>query len=246
MNSIDNGKFWEKRAVLYNNLDWAKSDQYLKAFIEAGEFKKTDVVLDVGTGTGIVAHNVSPYVKEVIGLDISQAMLEHCNWRGNMYFIKRDIRDPFFHDGVFDKVTARQVFHHITENTQNAMDECYRVLKKGGKMVLSDGVPPSRMVKKDYIEIFKLKENRLTFMEEDLVALMEDAGFDNIKLKTLRLRQMSVKNWLNNSGLPEATKNKIFYMHINAGDYFKKAYNMSIFDGDCFIDMKMAILTGIK
>lgn len=239
-----NSAFWRKRAEHYNELEWANHQLNLDVFVKAGNFKKTDVVLDVGTGTGIIAHTVAPFVKEVIGLDKSQHMLEHSNWHGNMYFIKRDILDPIFKDEVFDKVTARQVFHHILRGTQEAMNECYRVLKRGGLMVFSDGVPPSPEVKQDYIEIFKLKEKRLTFMEEDLVALMERAGFKNIQSDIIWLRRMSIRNWLVNSGLPQSTQDRIFDLHVNAGDYFKKAYDMVEVDGDCLIDMKMVILTG--
>lgn len=57
------------------------------SFVKAGNFKKIDIVLDVGTGTGVIAHSVSPLVKEIIGLDKSQDMLKHSNWYGNMYFI---------------------------------------------------------------------------------------------------------------------------------------------------------------
>ena len=238
--------FWRKRSRRYNALEWAKHQSYLDAFMRAGDFKKTDIVLDVGTGTGIIAHAISPHVKEVIGLDKSQDMLEHSNWYGNMYFIRRDILNPIFKDEVFDKITARQVFHHILEGTQEATDECYRVLKSGGKMIFSEGIPPSEEVKEDYIKIFKLKEERLTFMEEDLIALMENAGFKDIQLSVLWLKQMSVKNWLVNSGLPQPTQDKIFKLHINAGDYFKKAYNLVENGGDCFIDMKMVILAGRK
>jgi len=241
-----NSDFWRKRSEYYNKLEWANNQLYLDAFVEAGSFKKTDVVLDVGTGTGIIAHAISPFVKEVIGLDKSQHMLEHSNWFGNMYFIKRNIFDPIFKDEVFDKVTARQVFHHILRGTQKAMNECYRVLKKGGLMVFSEGVPPSPEVKQDYIEIFKLKEKRLTFMEEDLITLMERAGFKNIQTNIIWLRQMSVTNWLVNSGLPQPIQGRIFDLHANAGGYFKKAYNMVEIEGDCLIDMKMVTLTGGK
>jgi len=244
MNS--NSDFWRKRAEHYNELDWVNHHSYLDAFVRAGNFKKTDVVLDVGTGTGIIAHSVAPFVKEVIGLDKSQDMMEHSNWQGNKYFIKRNIFDPIFADEVFDKVTARQVFHHIIRGTQKAMNECYRVLKKGGLMIFSEGVPPSPEVKKDYIEIFKLKEKRLTFMEEDLIALMRRAGFNNIRTEVIWLRKMSIRNWLINSSLPQTVQEKIFELHVNAEDYFKKAYNMKEVNGDCLIDMKMAILTGEK
>lgn len=241
-----NSDFWRKRAERYNQLEWANHSLYLDAFVRAGEFKKTDVVLDVGTGTGIIAHATSPLVKQVIGLDKSQDMLEHSNWDGNLYFIKRNILNPIFKDEVFDKVTARQVFHHILRGTQPAMNYCYRVLKKGGLMVFSEGIPPSPEVKQDYIQIFKLKEKRLTFMEEDLITLMERARFKNIQVNIVWLREMSVRNWLANSGLPQSTQDRIFELHVTAGDYFKKAYNMVEAEGDCLIDMKMVILVGEK
>jgi D-glycero-D-manno-heptose 1,7-bisphosphate phosphatase len=237
---------WEKRSEVYDQLQWVKEHSYLDAFVKAGDFKRTDLVLDVGTGTGIVARAVAPLVSQVVGLDKSQAMLEHSNWQGNMYFVRRDVLNPLFKDEVFDKVTARHVFHHILLDTQQAMNECYRVLKKGGRMIFSEGVPPCLEVKQDYIEIFRLKEKRLTFMEEDLAALMQRAGFKDIQVSITRLRGMSVRNWLMNSGLPQPVQDKIFDLHINAKDYFKRAYNMAKANGDCLIDMKMAILVGAK
>lgn len=241
-----NGAFWKMRSQHYNDLEWANHRLYLDAFIEGGNFKKNEIVLDVGTGTGIVAHAVSPFVKQVVGLDKSQDMLEHSNWYGNMYFIKRNILNPIFADEVFDKITCRQVFHHILRHRQKAMDICYRLLKKDGLMILSEGVPPTRRVKKDYIEIFRLKEKRLTFYEEDLVDLMKKGGFKDIKHKIIYLKKMSVRNWLTNSGIPRVIQEKIYQLHKNAADYFKNDYNMIEIDNDCLIDMKMAILTGKK
>lgn len=238
--------FWRMRARRYNRLEWVNHRSYLEAFIQVGNFRKSDVVLDVGTGTGIVAHALSPLVKEVIGLDKSQDMLEHSNWYGNMYFIRRDIRNSIFTSEVFDKVTCRQVFHHILKDRQRAMNECYRVMKKGGRMIFSDGVPPTKRVKKDYIEIFRLKERRVTFYEEDLNRLMARAGFKNIKMEILWLKRMSVKNWLINSGLSKSVQDKIYGLHRDAQDYFKEDYNMIETANDCLIDMKMAILIGKK
>lgn len=242
----DNSGFWKKRAKKYNELDWANNKNYLDEFIKVGSFKKSDMVLDVGTGTGIISHALSPLIKVVIGLDKSQDMLEKSNWYGNMYFIKRDILNPLFKDEVFDKITARQVFHHILQDTQKAMDECYRLLKRGGKMILSEGVPPDEKVKKDYITIFKLKEKRLTFLAKDLERLMKKSGFRNIKTSTVILERMSVKNWIGKSGLPEKIQDQIFNLHINSTDYFKKVYNLKRTKKDCLINFKMAILVGEK
>ncbi len=243
---IEQEEFWKVRAKQYNELQWANEKNYLNAVVEAGDFKKNHLVLDVGTGTGIVLHAIAPKVHEIIGLDISQAMLEHSNWQDNKYFVKRDIREPFFHESVFDRVVARMAFHHIIEDTQKAVNECYRILKPGGKFILSEGIPPNKQVKKDYIEIFKLKEERITFMPEDLAEMMNKAGFKNIQTSTYVMPRMSINNWLEKSGLPSQKQDRIFEMHICAKDYFKKAYNMKIIRGDCLIDIKYVILVGEK
>lgn len=241
-----NEGFWKVRSQHYNELEWVNDRLYLDAFIEAGDFRKSDIVLDVGTGTGVVAHAVSPFVKEVIGLDKSQHMLERSTWRGNIYFIKRNILNPIFADNVFDKILCRQVFHHILKYRQKAIDECYRVLKKGGTMVFSEGVPPTKRVKKEYAEIFRLKEKRVTFYEEDLERLMKKSGFKRVKAKIIYLKKMSIRNWLNKSGLPKSIQEKIYLLHKDAPDYFKRDYNMIDIDNDCLIDMKMAVFTGRK
>jgi len=238
--------FWETRAEKYNELQWANEPTYLDAIVKAGDFKSHHFALDVGTGTGILLHAIAPFVNEVVGLDISQAMLDHSNWQGNKFLIRRDIREPLFADAVFDRVTARMVFHHIMNDTDFAVRECHRILKPGGKFILSEGVPPNLAVKDDYIEIFKLKEERLTFMPEDLHALLEQEGFSSITSYTYMMSEMSVNNWLEKSGLPVDVQEKIFRMHIEAPPYFKDAYNMKIADGDCLIDIKYLILVSEK
>ena len=242
----DQEQFWKIRSEKYNNLKWVTNQPYIEAFISSANFNKNDLVLDVGTGTGVIAHALAPLVKEIIGLDISQDMLEHSNWKNNKYFIKRDIRKSIFSKNVFDKITARMVFHHIIEDTQKAMDECYKVLKEGGKMIISEGIPPNPDLKEEYNEIFKLKEERLVFLEEDLVELMKKSGFRNIKVITHIMENFSVKNWLENGCLSKEKQDRIFEMHVTASDLFKKSYNMKIVNGDCLIDVKNLILVGEK
>ena len=240
--------FWKKRAKNYEKLQWAIKSGYLHAFLDAGDFNQDDAVLDIGSGTGIIAHTVAPHTQEVVGIDISDDMLSHAfeHRTRNEKFLNMDARRLKFRDHYFSKVTARMVFHHILRNTQKAADECYRVLRKGGKMILSDGVPPSEAVKPFYIEMFKLKEKRLTFMEHDLVSLMKNASFKNIETKIYHSRRSSIKNWLENSGLPKSTQGKIMDMHMNMDEHCKCAYNFKKRGDDCLIDMKFAIIVGEK
>ena len=95
-------------------------------------------------------------------------------------------------------------------------------------------------------EIFHLKEKRVTFYEQDLIVLMKRSAFKDIRLKIVYLRKMSVKNWLVNSGLKKAIQEKIYNLHKDAPEYFKKDYNMIETGKDCLIDMKMVVLIGRK
>jgi len=240
--------FWKQRSQKYGNLEWAVKGDYLHEFLNSGQFCEADTVLDVGTGTGIIAHAIAPFVKQVVGFDISEDMLARAkhDTHKNIQLFRMDAHDLKFDDESFTKITARMVFHHITEHTQKAMSECFRVLKKNGLMVFSEGVPPTEHVKEFYTEMFKLKEDRITFMEDDLVSLMQQGGFKKIDKKVFWIRQTSIRNWLENSGLPQETQDKIFEMHIALDDQGKRDYSMQIRDNDCFIDMKFIILIGQK
>lgn len=241
-----NDEFWKIRSVEYNELEWVKDKNYLNILASEMDFKKDDFVLDVGTGTGVVAHHISPMVKEVIGLDISSDMLEYCGREKNLYFFQWDIREPIFKDEVFDKIVARMVFHHIMEETQKAANECYRILKNGCVFGIAEGVPPTQRVRDRYVEIFKLKEQRLTFYESDLVELMQNAGFHSIKVSVYKQHGMSIKDWLKKSGIPRGKQQIIFDLHVDAPDYFKDDYNMTIKNDDCFVTFNNVIVCGKK
>ena len=241
-------KFWAVRAEGYDQLEWASRQGYLQAFVAAGDFQPMDLVLDVGTGTGIVAQAVSPFVAEVVGIDLSPEMLARA-WASrvaNEVFEKGDVRRLRFPDNWFDKVTARMVFHHLIEGGDQAMRECYRVLKPGSVMVLSEGVPPDRSLRDWYTRMFALKEERLTFFEEDLVALMSNGGFDVEQVLTHVSPQVSISNWLRSSGLPQERQDRIMQMHLDLDERDKQHYSMTLTGGDVLCDFKYVILVGRK
>jgi len=243
-----NSEFWKLRAAGYNKLEWATRSDYLEWFLAHGDFKPTDVVLDAGTGTGVVAHAVAPLVTRVIGIDLSLAMLSQAldTKHNNEEFVLEDIRSLRYPAANFDKITARMVFHHILTDTVHAVRECHRVLVPGGRMLLSEGVPPHESLKAWYREMFTLKEERLTFMPQDLVNLMQQGGFACVSLSTYVLPQVSVRNWLENSGLPQPKQNAIMRMHVELDGAGQKFYNMKVLQDDVLIDMQYVTVLGVK
>ena len=113
-------------------------------------------------------------------------------------------------------------------------------------MVLSEGVPPDIRIEDWYTEMFSLKEKRLTFMEDDLIRLMTNAGFEKITTCIFVAKQRSVRNWLENSGLPIGVQNRIYQMHVDLSEYGKNVYKMVELPNDLLIDMKFFTVVGVK
>ena len=240
-------QFWKIRSANYDKLFWTKDFSYLDSIIKISQFDKSDIVLDVGTGTGTVAKAIKPLVKHVVAVDISDAMLEKGKWEG-MSIVKWDISDHLFVNDLFDKVTARMVFHHIMNNLDRVMLRCYDLLKQGGKLIVAEGVPPTDEdeVVQWYTKMFRLKEERRTFKSWEMAHYLEKNGFVNLSQRVHIMEDFSVRNWVENSGLDLGNQNKIIDMHLYASKKIKDVYDMKIIDGDCFIKTKNVITVGEK
>ena len=99
--------------------------------------KGHELVLDVATGTGHNALSLAPHVRQVIGLDLTAAMLtEACSLadkRGidNVRFCRGDSERLPFASQSFDVVTCRVALHHFPD-VASAVREMARVCQAGG------------------------------------------------------------------------------------------------------------------
>jgi ubiquinone/menaquinone biosynthesis C-methylase UbiE len=97
-------------------------------------------VLDVGSGNGYDLSKYAAEGAEVFGIDITEAGIDLCRKRFELLGLKGDFRvadaqDLPFADNTFDCVCSMGVLHHIPD-TQKALDEIFRVLKPGGRLIV--------------------------------------------------------------------------------------------------------------
>jgi len=238
---------WKFRSEKYNDLFWVDDSSFQDVLIDSSNLNKSDLVLDVGSGTGIISQKIKPLVNHVISLDNSEDMLDKGDWDG-VSKLKWDINKKIFVDSIFDKIISRMVFHHILDNLDKVFDECYDILKKDGMLIVAEGIPPTDDIEVvDWFkEMFKYKEDRITFLEKDLINYFQDAGFKDIKSYTYIIKNFEINNWLDNSGIDPIYINKILDLHYNANPTIKKAYNMKIESDKCFINSRQLIITGKK
>ena len=94
-------------------------------------------LLDLGCGTGFITTLAQPYFEEVIGIDITPAMLDlaTCKYRDlgidNVKLMGAPSDELPFPDSYFDVVTGYGFFHHLP-SLKPTFKESYRVLKDGG------------------------------------------------------------------------------------------------------------------
>ena len=97
--------------------------------------------LDLGCGDGLTAKFVRQYFPdaEYKGIDVSDSSIQEARARGisSAEFSVYDGKNFPFPDNTFDVVFSACVFHHIPpEERDGILDECYRVLKPGGKFIV--------------------------------------------------------------------------------------------------------------
>ena len=116
-------------------------------------------VLEVACGTGRLSQEISKHVKEFVGLDYSEDMLNIAKEKNNnLKYILGDMRnlDPD-ELGKFDLVICgfNSLQHLKTdENVIKFFNSCYDVLKDNGMLIIDIFNPDMRFLSKEEIEVF--------------------------------------------------------------------------------------------
>lgn len=140
-------------------------------------------VADVGAGTGFVAAGLAPLVKRVSVVDASAAMLEvakkNLSAFSNVEYHEADGARLPFPDESLDAIFANMYLHH-TPDPLAAIREMVRVLRPGGRLVITDmDEHPYAWLKDEMADVwqgFNREQMRAWFQEVGLVNVIVDSS----------------------------------------------------------------------
>ena len=160
-------------------------------------------VLDVATGTGSLAIELSPVAKKVVGIDLSVEMLAVAKSKkhtGDLTFLEMDASKMDLEDDHFDVVTISLGLHDMPPEIRTAvLQETKRVLKPDGKLyILEYDLPNNKLMRSITPQLINSFESRyyLDFLKVDLQEYLRSFGFKvdgktNFLLGHLQLLQLS-------------------------------------------------------
>jgi len=144
----EGAKYWDREARSYN----MKAEKYKERYHKLAQYivdltnpMKTDVIMEIGVGTGVISLLLAPKVKKVIAIDISKEMLRITKEKAmktgisNIEFVRGTFHNPGIAEKV-DIIITIDSLHCTTDGNhkKRAIEIMHDHLKDQGKIFLED------------------------------------------------------------------------------------------------------------
>ena len=190
-------------AANYARAKFHTSSERLREVLDLAQPQPTDLALDVATGTGNTALALAPFVRHVVGVDLTREMLDQARRvtaeRGitNADWVLGDAcRLPFGAES-FDLYTVRAAPHHF-HDFDAFLIEALRVLKPGRAAAFVDCAPPAaaRDVMHQ-VEVRRDPSHVRSLTVDEWTPRLKKAGFE-VEVAKSRELDWDFEDWMGN------------------------------------------------
>lgn len=129
--------FWDRNAKLYNRFMRKDKKAYEKLYALIRPIVKNKTVLELATGTGLIAKNIVCEAQLIEAVDSSYEMIREAqkdNSSSKLHFSVQDMFCLPYADASFDVVIVSNALH-IVPTPEKALSEIRRVLKNNGLLI---------------------------------------------------------------------------------------------------------------
>lgn len=144
MDQDDVRAIFDASAATYDSVAFPFFESFGEALVEFAELTQGEHVLDAGCGTGAVLAPAAAATGSAVGVELSPKMAERARAAApNAVVVVGDAAQLPFDDDTFDAVLASFVVFFTPDPTRT-LEEWRRVLKPGGRVVMSTWGTPDR------------------------------------------------------------------------------------------------------
>lgn len=132
-----NKKNWDKFAPIYNIFMWKNHKAYEQMYELIRKEVENKTVLELATGTGLIAKNIGAVTRKVDATDYSEEMIKVAlkgNYPKQVRFSIEDANNLSFISNFFDVVIISNALHIMSE-PRKVLCEIARVLNKNGILI---------------------------------------------------------------------------------------------------------------
>lgn len=197
--------------------------------------------LELCCGTGAVSRGLKAAGWDVTGVDISAGMVAEASKYINAQ--QGDVVNLPFADHSFDLVVMRQAYF-LLDDGPAALREVRRVLKPGGRFILSHLVPFSMIDSEHLRKVHTVKQAQMRKFHtiETLTQELEGNGFTVNAHDQVVVRE-SVTLWMKEAPeLSEATRQEVCNLVANAPKEYRELRRVEVSNGEIMEDWNFALI----
>jgi 2-polyprenyl-3-methyl-5-hydroxy-6-metoxy-1,4-benzoquinol methylase len=189
---------------------WVSDEQRIARLVSAARLTGTERVLDIATGPGYIAEAFAKTSREVVGVDLTEAMLAIARARTEEHGVKNisfsigDAQNLPFDEGEFDVVVCRLALHHVQQPAK-VVSNMARVCRRNGIVLVEDiyaSEHSARATYQDRWEILRDPSHVRTLPLSELLDIFRDAGLETETVGTADDLCPEVERWMATTKVP--------------------------------------------
>ena len=201
--------------------------------------KKFESGLDIGTGAGFAAFELSKSCKKVEATDISEGMINEAKKImkerkiNNLNFNICSAEELNYRDKEFDIVTCRTAAHHFLD-VEKFCSEVHRVLKDEGEFIIVDTITSDQIKLNNWhqeVELIRDKSHikNLSLIEwKNILKISKFSFLDIIQSRVT----MNLNDWMERSGTSDKDKNILKDKFQNSDEKIKSFFGIKNLNSD--------------
>lgn len=236
---MDAKEQFNNQAKFYSSSKTFSTGESLDILSNLFNKKKFKSGLDIGTGAGFAAFELSKSCEKVEATDISEGMINEAKKImkerkiNNLNFNICSAEELNYSDKEFDIVTCRTAAHHFLD-VEKFCSEVHRVLKDEGEFIIVDTITSDQIKLNNWHQEVELIRDKSHIKNLSLIEwknIFKKSNFSFLDIIQSRVT-MNLNDWMERSGTSSEDKKILKDKFQNSNEKIKRFFGIKILNND--------------